>query len=48
MEIELDDIKNLVVIGYTLWKWRKEIAEKQKKRPQVKHRKRKPVKRSQK
>lgn len=46
--MDLDDVKNIVIIGYTVWKWKTEYDEHQKKRRKGKPGKRKPKKRSKK
>ena len=43
--MDLEDIKNLVIIGYTAWKWKTEYDEKQKKRSKGKAPQHKPKKR---
>jgi hypothetical protein len=46
MDIRLEDVKNIIIIAYAIWKWKKEYDEKQKERSGVHRRKRKPQKRS--
>lgn len=46
--MDLDDVKNIVIIGYAAWKWKTEYDEHQKKRRKGKPSKRKPKKRSKK
>ena len=43
--MDLEAIKNLVIIGYTAWKWKTEYDEKQKKRSKGKASQHKPKKR---
>ena len=45
--MDLDDVKNIVIIGYTAWKWKTEYDE-EKKRSKDKPAKQKSKKRSQK
>lgn len=47
--MDMDDLRDLVIIGYTTWKWYTEYEDrKQKKRSKVKRRNRKTKKRSRK
>ena len=46
--MDLDDVKNIVIIGYTAWKWKTEYDEHQKKRRKGKQSKQKPKRRSKK
>lgn len=34
--MDLEDLEHIVIIGYTLWKWKTDYDEKQKKRIKVK------------
>ena len=43
--MDLDDLEHIVIIGYTLWKWKTDYDEKQKKRIKAKPTKRKTKKR---
>lgn len=47
--MDMDDLRDLVIIAYTAWKWHSEYEDReQKKRPKVKRRNRKTKKRSRK
>ena len=43
--MDLEDLEHIVIIGYTLWKWKTDYDEKQKKRIKAKPTKRKTKKR---
>ena len=43
--MDLDDLEHIVIIGYTLWKWKTDYDEKQKKRIKAKPTKQKTKKR---
>ncbi len=34
--MDLEDLEHIVIIGYTIWKWKTDYDEKQKKRIKVK------------
>ena len=43
--MDLEDLEHIVIIGYTLWKWKTDYDEKQKKRIKAKPTKQKTKKR---
>ena len=43
--MDLEDLEHIVIIGYTIWKWKTDYDEKQKKRIKVKPVKQKTKKR---